>query len=174
MDKPHFVLLVIGLIISGGCREPDVVHQFVPLAPDIAVYGGVFFESMDGLHRYDDANIVPRLATSEMKLLMPDGTPIDPADLSQDVLDEHRTEYRVEGNDGQGNFRLIGDGFQAIFASNRVMRIALYDMHILSETNPFAIEIRGQKIVVPIERVELETLIGKPDEIRLNTYAPAE
>jgi hypothetical protein len=174
MEKPHLVLLVIGLLSSGGCREPDVVHQYVPLAPDIAVYGGVFFESMDGLHRYDDANIIPRLSTSVVKLRMPDGTPINPTDLSQDVLDQHRTEYRVAGNDGQGNFTLIGDGFQVVFASNRVTRIALYDLHTLSESNPFAIEIQGQRIVVPIERAELEKLIGEPDEIRLDSYSPAE
>ena len=161
--------LVVFLASSfAGCREPDVVHRYVPVAPDIALYDGVYFESMDGMKTYKEIVIIPKTLNSKVPIVFPDEVEVNSPDLTLELLKLHDVKVQVNGDDGMGNYRLRAIGIGLVVSSHRPRRIALDSDN--SRPGPFAIELRGKKIVVPIKRTELEEILGKPDEIKLKTY----
>ena len=137
-------------------------------AADLALYDGVYFESHDGMLEYKEIVIVPRLLKSQVAIELPDGGQIDAKDLSLELLKEHGVECDLDGDDGRGNYFLLASGIGGDFIEGKASRITIFSDN--SRPGPIAIQLRGKKIVVPIERSELEALLGPPDEIRLKTF----
>lgn len=171
MYRSFVASLTVSLLLF-GCREPDIVHQYVPAAPDIALYDGVYFESMDGMETYKEIVIVPRLLKSKVTILFPDGTPVGTKDLSLDILNRHGIDCVINNDDGRGNYSLVGKGIYVFVTNHRARHISLDSDN--SRPGPFAIELKGQKVVVPIKRSVLEALLGEPDEIKLKTFPEAQ
>jgi hypothetical protein len=76
-------------------------------------------------------------------------------------------------DDGKGTFWLRVSGAMGVsFRSDKAAWVSLYDTY--PRGVPISLEYKGKTIAVPIERSELEKLIGKPDETLLDTMPPDE
>jgi hypothetical protein len=164
----------VTVVLLIGCRPADVVYQTAPAAPDLAVYGGgIFFSSGDGLRTYDRVAIVPGRLREDVLIIFPDRERCDVTRLSPSVLDDHDVQYSIMNDDGKGTFWLrVSGAMFASFQSDKATWVSLYDTY--PRGVPISLEYKGKTIAVPIERSELEKLIGKPDETLLDTMPPDE
>lgn len=161
---------LFAVLLLAGCGPPDIVYHKVPLAPDIALYGGVCFESMDGMQNYKTIVILPDKLRAELTIVVGDGQAVKPDEFSRALLDARGVKYEVSGDDGQGSCRVLSDGgMHVFFESHRAVRISLYEP--TSTPSEFAINLKGHQVRVPVSRAELESMLGKPDAIKLDTFA---
>lgn len=168
------VRYTILLVLCVGCRPPDVAYQTAPAAPDLAVYGGgLFFQSADGLRNYSEVAIIPGRLRESAYIVLPDGELCEVSRLNSSLLTEHNVQHSITRDDGKGNFWLRVSGAMGVsFRSNRPKWIQLYSS--FGESSSISLRYNGKTIAVPIDRMELEKLIGKPDETLLDTMPPDE
>lgn len=160
------------LLFFGGCRPPDIVHHTLPVAPDVAIYGGgVYFRSKDGLEKYESVVILPERLTENVQIVFPDGTLIDAKELSADNIQEHGVRFDIDRDNDKGDFKTsAGHAMHVHFRDYQVERIATFPEY--DTPGLISIHFRDKHIVVPIKCVELEKLLGKPEEIKHNTFPP--
>ena len=170
----HRTLFLLSALLISGCGQHDPMHYQVVTAPDLAIYDGIYFESQDGMKTYNNIVLIPRLLQGPVPIVLPDGSSIDALNVNADTLRAHGVVLSLNDDDGKGSYRVISSketpGLYAWVKSGRAMRIDLSALPL--DPSPFAVKIRGHEVVVPIKRAALEALLGKPDEIKLDTFAP--
>lgn len=170
---PNFRLLIILIMLSiHGCRPPDIVHRNVPVAPDVAVYGSMCMESRDGMEYFDRIYAFPQRkhdVADTLEIIFPDGFSICPADLTLADIKDHSRECNLSDDDGNGNFRAIADDeMHVVFESRKSVRV-LVEVPTRS-LSKYSLRYNGSEFSLPISRGRLESLIGPPDTIKLDTW----
>lgn len=171
MPSIRIILTLMPLSIL-GCRPPDIVHRNVPVAPDVAVYGQMCMVSRDGMKRYRQVTVLltdDSSSTKAIDVVFPDGFSICPADVTLSKLKEHSRECNVSDDDGNGNCSAIADDeIQVVFKSHQAMRVSLsVPTRTLSK---YSVQYNGRQFSLPISRSDLESMIGPPDVVKLDTW----
>ena len=165
-------ILVLAVSFISGCGSREVTHRYVPSAPDLAIYDGVYFESKNGMKTYSDIVLIPRLLRNPVPLLLPDGKSVDVRDISADVLRTHNIGFELHQDNGKGTYNLTCiEGLYVSVIDGRAVSVVLFTK--TTGYSPFSIQFKGHTIAVPIKRVGLEALLGEPDEIKMDTWPNA-
>ncbi|WP_145096852.1 hypothetical protein [Anatilimnocola aggregata] len=140
----------------------------------MARYGGVYFLSTDGITRYDKIVIVTRVASPAIKIGIAGQEVSAINELSVASITAAGLNARVDFDDKMGNYELATDlGLHAFVENGRVVRISIHKTTELNPDKHFAVIVDGKSIKVPIRRKDLESQLGRPDEVLRKTCPPA-
>lgn len=156
-----------------GCGPQQFVHRNVPTAPDTAVYGYMCLESRNGMETYKDIVLLlsnKSKSANRIRIVFPDGFVITDSEITKADIENHSLSCKTVRDFGEGNFDVIADGeLRVVFRSHTVDRISL---QMPGKTlSKYAVSYEGVQFSLPIARKELESQIGPPDDIKVDTWA---
>jgi hypothetical protein len=161
--------VLISLVLLAGCP----VSRPAPKTGLALTYDGTVFQSDNGGRDFERVLLDRTTPDDDVALIFPDGFEIHPLKLTPEIAREHAESVTVNGDDGEGGYRLLVDAgkycsLYGRYENHRARYLSLSGASGFETT--IKVRVRGEEFSMEVEGRELNERLGKPDA--MENYAP--